>query len=592
MSDEKKAVSTGIMVPEEAEPIVVPGRMMLEDLFAGEQYAGMRAQIVETGKFRLKNSPKELHVQTRQVDDGRYEVLAVAAITRDPGKTQDALSTIADFSNLGVKPTVNLINKVRQYHQIYYNEGIINNAVNKVAALIGVGGRYKVKRAKKGKARKPIENLQVMLDYFATNVNNAPYDGVVTGERGLKSVVHNGVRMALIEGDWLARQQWSKVNLPEIGAISLPMVLQTLSLQNLEPVLELSGLGELWWWRPDSQLMNLISGGSKIKEISDVLKKTIDSKMQAQLKKEQKVLLTPALLLHVKHRGLAVNPIGESIIEPAKLGIRFSRAVTAVDLVSMENVINRLTIVQVGSADPKSPYSKADVAAARASLMQSFFDDIAPSMVIVWQGDDVKVTDVGSSASVLDLNERYRIADQKIKTAVGIPDALLLGSMGDGAGQTWASIVGAAAQMQELANSFAAVLTTLGERIAMENGYEGVELVWEFDASLMADYKDTRTQNRADYLAGAVSLHSLISASGRDPDAEFFLRCQEKGLDPDSATWEQAFAPPQGLQGQGEGGVQGQGDGKDPGAGRTPEADTTGNEPSKKTAPKTKSPKA
>jgi hypothetical protein len=215
------------------------------------------------------------------------------------------------------------------------------------------------------------------------------------------------------------------------------------------------------------------------------------------------------------------------------------------------------------------------VAAARAALMQSFFEDISPSMVIVWQGDDVKVTDVGSQQSVLDLNKRYEIADEKIKMALGLPDALLLGNVGNGAGASWASMVGAAAQMQELANSFAAVLTTLGERIAIENGYDGVDLIWEFDQSLMADYKETRTQNRADYLAGAVSLHSLISGSGRDPNAEFMLKCQERGLNPDTTSWEQAFAPPQGLQGQAQGGIQGQGDGKDPGAGRTPDDQIT-----------------
>lgn len=577
MTDSVKKVTEGLS-PDELSGVVpqtVSGRMLLDDLFAGDRHAALRQEILATGRYRPQGSSKELRVQTREMEDGRYEVMALAAVSRDPGKTSDYLSTIADFSNLGVKPTVNLTNKVKQYREIYKNEGIINNAVNKIAALVGVGGRYKVRRARKGKVRKPVENLQAMLDYFVTNVNNSALDGVVTSERGMKSVVHNGVRHALVEGDWIARQQWTKVTISDIGSVSMPMTLQTISLVNLEPVMELSGLGELWYWRPDSQLMQLLTGGSKIKEINDVVKKLVDNKTRDALKKDQKVLLTPALLLHVKHRGFATDPVGESLIEPAKLGIRFGRALTAIDLVSMENVINRLTIVQVGSADPKSPYSKADVAAARATLMQSFFEDISPSMVIVWQGDDVKVTDVGSQQSVLDLNERYRIADQKIKTAVGIPDALLLGAMGDGAGASWASIVGAAAQMQELANSFAAVLTQIGERIAQENGYDGVDLLWEFDASLMADYKDTRTQNRADFLAGVVSIHSLISASGRDPEAEFFLRCQERGMDPEKTTYEQAFAPPQGLQGQAPGGVQGQGGGKDPGAGRTPDSQVT-----------------
>lgn len=555
----------------------LPGRMMLEELFAGDDHKDLRQEIIKTGKFAPRHSTKELRIQTRELEDGRHEIMALAALSRDPGKTSDYIGTIADFADLGGKPTTNLTNKVKQYREIYKNEGIINNAVNKSAALIGVGGRYKVRHARRGKSRRALDDLQMLLDYFTVNVNNAPLSGVVTSERGMKSVIHNGVRHALVEGDWVARQQWTKVQLPTSsgGTASLPMTLQTISMVNLEPVNDLAGLGELWYWKPDSALINLITNGSKVKEINDVVKKLVDTKTRDELKKNQKVLLTPALLLHVKHRGFATDPVGESMIEPAKLGIRFSRALTAIDLVSMENVINRLTIVQVGSANPQSPYSKADVAAARAALMQSFFEDISPSMVIVWQGDDVKVTDVGSQQSVLDLNKRYEIADEKIKMALGLPDALLLGNVGNGAGASWASMVGAAAQMQELANSFAAVLTTLGERIAIENGYDGVDLIWEFDQSLMADYKETRTQNRADYLAGAVSIHSLISGSGRDPNAEFMLKCQERGLNPDTTTWEQAFAPPQGLQGQAQGGIQGQGDGKDPGAGRTPDDQVT-----------------
>jgi hypothetical protein len=553
------------------------GRMMLEDLFSGDDHKDLRQEIIQTGKYAPRHSTKELRIQTRELEDGRHEIMALAALSRDPGKTSDYIGTIADFADLGTKATTNLTTKVKQYREIYKNEGIINNAVNKSAALIGVGGRYKVRHARRGKSRRALDDLQMLLDYFTVNVNNSPLSGVVTSERGMKSVIHNGVRHALVEGDWVARQQWTKVQLPTSsgGTASLPMTLQTISMVNLEPVNELAGLGELWYWKPDSTLLNLIVNGSKVKEINDVIKKLVDTKTRDELKKNQKVLLTPALLLHVKHRGFATDPVGESMIEPAKLGIRFSRALTAIDLVSMENVINRLTIVQVGSADPKSPYSKADVAAARAALMQSFFEDVSPSMVIVWQGDDVKVTDVGSQQSVLDLNKRYEIADEKIKMALGLPDALLLGNVGNGAGASWASMVGAAAQMQELANSFSAVLTTIGERIAIENGYDGVDLIWEFDQSLMADYKETRTQNRADYLAGATSLHSLISGSGRDPNAEFMLKCQERGLNPDTTTWEQAFAPPQGLQGQATGGIQGQGEGKDPGAGRTPDDQIT-----------------
>lgn len=553
----------------------VPGQMTLEELFAGEENEELRTSIIQRGAFRMTGSKKELRIQTRKMEDGRHEILALAALSRDPGLTDDYLTTVQDFGNVGQKATLNLTNRVKQYKEIYKHEGIVNNAINKVAALIGTGGRFKVRRAKKGKSRKSVADLQAALDYFTTYANSSSADGVVTSERGLRSIVHAGVRQALVEGDWVARHMWSNVKVHELGQWSLPMLIQTISLVNLEPVGNLSGLGELWYWRPDSDLMQLLQSGSTDKSINDVVKRLVDNRMLAELKKNQRVLLTPALLMHVKYRGFATDAVGESMIEPAKAAIRYSRGLTAVDLVSMENIINRLTIVQVGSADPKSPYSKPDVAAARAALMQSFFEESAPSMVIVWQGDDVSVKDVGSQDSVLALDKRYEIADHKIKSSIGLPDALLLGVTGDGSTAQWASVLGAAAQMQELANSFATVLTQLGERIAAENGFDDVDLLWEFDKSLFTDEIQTRTQNRADYALGLVSIQTMLAAAGRDPQAEFYLKCQERGLDPNTATFEEVFTPPQGLQGQAPGGIQGQGEGKVPGEGRRPDSQNT-----------------
>lgn len=553
-------------------PVSMEGRMYLEDLFAGDDNQDVRRSVIETGRFINKGSKKELHVQLRPTDDGRHEVMALAAITRDPGLTDDSLATIQDFANLGSKPTNNLVQKVRQYKEIYLREGMINNAVNKIAALIGSGGRYKVRRARRGKTRKAVEDLQRALDYFASYVNGADEFSVVTSERGMSAVLHSAARHALVEGDWVARQQWTTVQVTDAGKYSLPMLLQTISLVNLEPVKELAGLGEFWYWKPDSELLTYLGREDLPADIKRIIKRLLDSKMLNELKKNQRVLLTPALLLHVKYRGFAHEPVGESLIEPAKMAIRYSRAIMSADLVSMENVINRLTIVQVGSADKNSPYSKPDVAAARAALMQSFFEDMAPNMVIVWQGDDVKVNDVGSQSSVLALDDRFKVAEAKVRSAVGLPEALLVGATGDGGVAQWASVLGASAQMQELANSFAAVLTTLGERIAKENGFDDVDVIWEFDESLFVDHVAERTQNRADYKLGLLSIRSMIAGTGRDPDAEFRLKCEERGLDPNTSTFEEAFKPPQGLQGQALGGIQGEGLNKTPGEGRTPDA--------------------
>jgi hypothetical protein len=299
-------------------------------------------------------------------------------------------------------------------------------------------------------------------------------------------------------------------------------------------------------------------------------------------------------LLHVTHRSSDRDVLGESFIEPAKEAIRYADAVNKTDMVSMESVINRLLIIMVGSSDPKSPYSKADVAVARQQLMASFFETAGPAMTIVWQGDDVKIEQVSALDNILDLNERHRIGERKITLSLGIPSALLDGTTTEGTSAGWASLIAASGMAEHLGSAFARIWTELGIRILQENGFTDIDIEYEYDRSNLVDKEQERNQNRNDYITGLLSIRSAIAATGRDPDAEFFQRCSERGLDPTTTTWEVAFMPPQGLQGQGAptdanpdqlsapaapggggGGGKpapppGQGPGKVPGNGRTP----------------------
>lgn len=568
-------------------------RMRLSEMFQGDEYENVRDAIKRTGKFHSPRNGKTLHVQTRKIDGSDdHEVMAIAAISRDPGKTQDAIDLIQDF--LDKTGSGQRSKQIRQYWEIYELEGLVNNAINKYASLLSGGGRAKVRKAKKGKIQKAIEIAQQVLDHWIENVNSPGEAGVATGSRGLKAVTEQGIRVALVEGNFIGRQVWVKENIEGVGQFALPMTIQTLSMEYMAPITELAGLGDFWYWTPPADLAKLIKGetGSLPKEVKEVVKKLVaksglaeDTNIVQQIKKEDRALLHPALLCHVKHRGSDRKPYGESFIEPAKLAIRFSRATTNADMVSMENVINQVMVVMVGSSDPESPYSKSDVAMARANLMQSFFEEPSPNMTIVWQGDDVKVEVVGAKENLPDFASRHEIGENKIIAALGIPTALLSGTTSDGKSAGWAAMISASGQAEHLGSAFAKVWTTICRRILLENGFTDIDVVFEFDKSLLADKNEERTQNRADYVAGLMSIRAYIASTGRDPDAEFIQKCIEKGLEPSTATWEEAFMPPQGLQGQGtpgEGepaGPPGSGPGKQPGG---KESETTPPAPVKK----------
>lgn len=565
-----RTLRENLVVRDHADAVLTQMRkqnkMLLGDLFHGDKYEGVREAIRKVGYYRHDKNKKTLHVQTRPIEGtDEHEILAIAAVSRDPGRSEDFLDTIQDYEPSG-KDREALVD---MYWKVYKNEGIVNNAANKLAAALSAGGEFEVVRAKKGKARKATEQALQILNFWARNVNSSATNAVVTGARGLQAVTKQVVRQALVEGSWVGRTVWTSADIPSLGRFDIPLNIQSITTAHIEPVVELVGTGiEQFYWTPPSELIRELDKPST-PEIRKLLQKFVPRDMVTKLKKDRQVLLDPALLAHVKHRGMDTEAFGESFIHAALSAVAYRRALDQLDTVTMQNIINRLTIVMVGSAkDPKSPYAKPDVAAARAALMQTFFEDPGPNMTIVWQGDDVDVKDVGAHTQVLSLDERHKIGDSKVKIAIGVPDALLSGTSTDGKAAGWAAQLGMTAQMDELQNAIEQTWTTIGERILLENGFTDIEITYEFSRTLGLDRTEERNQARQDYTAGALSIRSYLKAIGVDPDAEYVQKCIEKGLDPDPAvnTWEMVFTPPQGLQGQGAGKV--------PGAGRTPDSQT------------------
>lgn len=581
----KRGPITPEMVRDEPELVLaqVAGKMpTLDEVLPGPANAAARQQILATGVWN--NGKTRVQVLTRPREDGKHTVLSMmgenahrtiqtAAISRNPGLTSDLIDAFDDFQVSGARDKAS---DVSRFWTIYDVDGVVNPSVNKIAALMASGGQFKVKRAKRGKEQKAREKLQFILDEVNNNVNNSPDEGAVTGARGLKMLTQQAVRQLLVEGDWFGRTIWTNHEVPGLGSFSLPMEIQSITSATMEPISEIVAAGrEAWYWRPSAELINQLDK-PKDPIIKKLLKDFVDSKILNELRKNRKVLLDPALIMHIKHRGVYHQPFGTSFIQPALFAIAFKRMIENLDFVMASSLVNRLTIVKVGNSDPQSPYSDPAVAQQRQALMQSFFEDPGPNMTIIWQGDDVDVVDVGAHSKILDLTGRHEIGDKMKKTALGVPDALLTGSSTDGKSSAFAAMLSAGSSLDETQSSFEQVYSTLGQRIATENNFTDVEIIYEFDNAMMLDRQEERNVNRHDFLTGAMSIRTFIAATGRDPDAEFRQVCFEKGLEPETTFWKDAFAPPTGLPGQGDPadgvppGPPGQ-QKRNPGGGRTPD---------------------
>jgi hypothetical protein len=464
----------------------------LEGLLPGQQWAGMRAQLQRDGlaMYVDPTSGLESVLIADVTSDGRILGLA-AAMPRNTGKSIDFIKEIADFQDTITSTQTSRKDAVQLFHKVYRAEGIVNNAINKMAALVASTGSFKVRSVKGQQGRssgKNTEILQQLLDWWVDNVNARSDSGVITGDRGVTSFLNRGARLSMIEGDHFARHFWpkKKVDVPNVGAFSLPMNLQTFSASTIETP-DLPGTNyEILYWVPPQSLVNLLRTPPD-QNVKKLLDQIFPSDVKSALLKDGKVFLDPSLMLHVQHRGTGISTFGESAIEPVLSDIRYKRALDALEITTITNLINRMVIVKVGSDNKDSAYHTAEVSESRLLRLQRAMQKVGTSATILWPGPDIDVIEVSAHEGVLDLNDRFRIAERRILMALGVPAVLMIGEGGDGKAVGYAAALAVAAQLKDIQNQYANALRGIAEAIAEENGFDGVDVVWEYHENLLDD---------------------------------------------------------------------------------------------------------
>src|SRR3954468_7173955 len=160
----------------------------LDGLITGTDNASIRADLKADGVAVFQGRDGQQHVLGVELNSEGHVMSVAAAIPRTPSKAQDFLNEINDFK---VQTSVRTVD-VLLYQRIFMAEGLVNNAISKVGALIANNGSYKVKRVKgqRGKGGdKGAEEFRTLLMWFRDNVNASGLNAVITGGRGLKAFV-------------------------------------------------------------------------------------------------------------------------------------------------------------------------------------------------------------------------------------------------------------------------------------------------------------------------------------------------------------------------------------------------------------------
>jgi hypothetical protein len=570
----------------------------LDAILVGTQWDGVRRDLTQTGVAMYRNDKGEEAFLVADFDTGGKVMNIAAAIPRTPGSAYDFMSQVQDFQTLQTATQQGRWDACDLFHKIYRNDGTSNNAINKLAALISPEGAFKVRSVKgqRGKSGdKAAEELESALNWWKDNVNVRGDFSVITGDRGLASFILRGARLALIEGDHISRHVWAKkaVLIPNLKPFTLPMNLQTFSVRNIYVPTGLEGTNfELMYWYPPKRLISELTSPSdpNMKPYFDAM---IPADVRSALIADGRYFLDPALMIHIKHRGTGVETFGESILEPTLADIRYKRALDALEITTITNLINRLVIVKVGSDNPDSVYHKQEVSSARLGLLQRLFKNVGPSSTILWGGPDIEVVEIGAHNAILALDDRWKVAERRQLMSLGLPAVLMVGEGSDGKATGFAAALGVAAQLKEMQYQYVQALKTLAEAIALENGYEQVDVVWEFADNVLEDKQAAADMILKMFDRGLASTQTAIEELGFDYGAEQGRQEQDVAL----GYKPEAFGPPLvavvPVAGAAAGDALGGTSGGGGGAGRPPTNTTTTPDPrtNKEVAPPTDKPK-
>jgi len=510
----------------------------LKEAFPGRE--DIQNSLKATGIAKTIDSNGEEMFYAADIDeDGRVLTMA-AAVKRTPVRADLYLQDGVPDLNKAKDLTRN--KKIALFREIAKKEGIINNAIKKKASLVSQDGNFQVRAARQGKRPRDAvaDDLLTLLKFWAENVNASMEASAITGSRGLGQIIRRGARQALIEGDLFLRAEWRKVKVPQLNnkRYNLPMVLNAMPSDEVVIKEELSGIVELFVWKPDGKkIQDLLSNKDPL--VKKIIKETFSPEVLNDLRKKREHVLDPRLLVHIKHAGLDTEPYGESDVEATLTDLAYARALKSLDFVTIDSLVNRMLIVKIGDPNPDSLFHNQATIQKRVNVFNNLISTVGPNMLIVWAGHDIDKLDIGAHDSLLETDTRHQLAQQSIKLSAGVPESVLTGNAEGGNAVAWAGFISLAALAAELQGEWTQALSQVAIRIASENKFDDVNVIWKFSNALLADREANSKVFLSAFDRGSISRRTLVEELGKDYDVERLRKRQE--LDDGD---EELFVPP------------------------------------------------
>jgi hypothetical protein len=515
----------------------------LDRLLPGGAFEDARTALLSTGLASVRDVHGREMVLSASFDDAGNMMDVAAAIPRKGASSVDFLNQIEDFNELTNLSNSDRKDRVALYHRIYKADGTTNNAISKMASLVAPRCTYKVMslRGQRGRTNEDTKlRASTITNWWIRNVNASAVDAVVTGSRGIQTWIRRGARLAFIEGDHIGRRYWHNAEIPGLGKFDLPMNLQTFSSQYIDPVegLEFTDI-ELYYWKPPQKFIQQLQQAVD-PNLDKILRKYIPSKVKTELIRTGKHLLDPALLIHIKNQGTDINMFGESLVAPTLPAVRYIRALDALEMTVITNIMARVVIIKVGSDNEKSVYHKAEVTQNRLGVLQRAFQGAGPNATLLWGGPDIDVLEVSAHNALLDLVPRYEMAERRQLMALGVPMVLMIGEGNSGKAAGYASAMAAVSRCKELQDQYKQVIEQICQEILLENGFADVDGVLEWEENILDDREAAADLMLKMFQLGLTTAETTLGTIGLDYGVE--VERQEKMVA--DGYKEEVFGPP------------------------------------------------
>lgn len=220
---------------------------------------------------------------------------------------------------------------------------------------------------------------------------------------------------------------------------------------------------------------------------------------------------------HLKLRPKTFSIWGTSYFKRAFHPVANKKRIEALEVNTIEGLINRLTILKAGKIDSET--ESGIIAPHRLAILERLISQPKVNNMLLWPGDDISVLDIGPDAGLLTYDQKYSESNEQILASLGFPRVLVDGE--NTTTENWHKFLGVISYIDKIRNSFIVPwLNSVLRKIAIKNGFTDEYPRFAFSRVKLHDLQQMLNAVKVFYDRGLMSELSAVTSGDLDYDLE------------------------------------------------------------------------